>query len=90
MGTRLDPTANERTAYIDSLCQILTYVPSLKEVCAECGGTVLVGREQELYTDVCVVGRRVLVTENKGQAQGHKHVPNLVPLEGGDVTRGNP
>ena len=59
-------------------------------VCAECGGTVLVGREQELYTDVCVVGRRVLVTENKGQAQGHKHAPNLVPLEGGDVTRGNP
>ena len=50
----------------------------------------VVGREQELYTDVCVVGRRVLVTENKGQAQGHKHVPNLVPLEGGDVTRGNP
>ena len=32
MGTRLDPTANERTAYIDSLCQILTYVRRLEEV----------------------------------------------------------
>ena len=32
MGTRLDPTANERTAYIDSLCQILTYARGPEEV----------------------------------------------------------
>ena len=32
MGTRLDPTANERTAYADSLCQILTYARGLQEV----------------------------------------------------------
>ena len=34
MGTRLDPTANERTAYIDSLCQILTYARGPEEICA--------------------------------------------------------
>ena len=32
MGTRLDPTANERTAYADSLCQILTYARGPEEV----------------------------------------------------------
>ena len=32
MGTRLDPTANERTAYIDSLCQILTYARGPEEL----------------------------------------------------------
>ena len=32
MGTRLDPTANERTAYIDSLCQILTYAKCPEEI----------------------------------------------------------
>ena len=32
MGTRLDPTANERTAYIDSLCQILTYARGPEEI----------------------------------------------------------
>ena len=32
MGTRLDPTANERTAYIDSLCQILTYARCPEEI----------------------------------------------------------
>ena len=33
MRTRLDPTANERTAYIDSLCQILTYARGPEELC---------------------------------------------------------
>ena len=32
MRTRLDPTANERTAYIDSLCQILTYARGPEEL----------------------------------------------------------
>ena len=47
MGTRLDPTANERTAYADSLCQILTYARGPEE---------LPGKEREFplpFPEVC-------------------------------------